>query len=217
MSTVRGMPPGRAGRVWLNRRIEVAERGTGLLETKLRILAAEEQRFELMAERTERAWVQAVAEADTWMARARLLSGQRGIRFAATDELAEVSVRWGTAMGVQYPDGALVHLPVPAPDRPTPDNSALALAARAYQQALECGAEHAAATAALDAVRSEVATTRRRLRALQKRWAPRLHAARLALAESLEEAEREDGVRLRWSAGRLGPGTPAGADEGRPR
>jgi V/A-type H+-transporting ATPase subunit D len=201
----------------LTRRIEVAERGTGLLETKLRILAAEEQRFMLMAERTERAWTQAVAEADTWMARARVLSGQRGIRLATTDDLADVQVRWGTAMGVQYPDGTVVTVPAPSPDDPTPDNSALALAADAYRQALTSGAEHAAATAALAAVRTELATTRRRLRALQKRWAPRLEAARLALAESLEEAEREEGVRLRWSAGRLGPGTRAGPDEGRPR
>ena len=39
MSTqaVRGQPPGRAGRVWLQRRLDVASRGATMLETKLRI------------------------------------------------------------------------------------------------------------------------------------------------------------------------------------
>lgn len=203
MTTVRGLPPGRAGRVWLAHRLTVAERGAGLLETKLRILAAEEQRFALLAERTEREWVRAVDDADVWMARARVLSGQRGVRFATPLSPADVKVRWETTMGVSYPSGSSVVLPPPDPDAPTPSSSALVLAQRAYRRALTLGAEHAAAAAALDSVRVEVRTTRRRLRALQRRWTPRLQQAQRSLAEALEEAEREDGVRMRWSARRL--------------
>ena len=106
-------------------------------------------------------------------------------------------------MGVSYPSGAAVRPPVAEPDESTPDSSALVLARRAYLHALTMGAEHAAASAALEAVHVEVATTRRRLRALQKRWTPRLEQAQRVLAEALEEAEREDGVRMRWSAARI--------------
>lgn len=209
MTAVRGLPPGRAGRVWLTQRLDVAERGAGLLETKLRILATEEQRFTLLLERTQREWLGAVADADLWMSRARVLSGQRGVRFATPRDTAQVAVRWETTMGVSYPSGASVRLPEPDPDAPTPASSALVLAQQAYRQALVLGAEHAAASAALAAVQVEVATTRRRLRALQRRWTPRLQQAQRSLAEALEEAEREDGVRMRWSARRL---TEQGAD-----
>jgi len=212
--TVRGLPPGRAGRVWLTRRLDVAERGAGLLETKLRILAAEEQRFALLAERTEREWTKAVGDADRWMARARVISGQRGIRFATPASRADVAVRWATTMGVSYPSGATVRLPAPEPDEATPDSSALVLARHSYQRALRLGAEHAAASAALEAVREEVSTTRRRLRALQKRWTPRLQQAQRVLAEALEEAEREDGVRMRWSAARIAGESRVGPGEG---
>lgn len=217
MTAIRGMPPGRAGRVWLRRRLEVAERGAGLLETKLRILAAEEQRFMLLVERTEQEWLSSVAEAETWMARGRLLGGQRSIRLAGPASPAHVYVDWDTTMGVQYPASAHTRLPDPPPDAPTADNSALVMTRTAYREALRRGAEHAAASAALDAVRAEVVSTRRRLRALEKRWTPRLEEARAGLAETLDEQEREDGVRMRWSARRLSAGRTqraSGADEG---
>jgi V/A-type H+-transporting ATPase subunit D len=203
MTTVRGLPPGRAGRVWLERRIEVAERGTRLLETKLRILAAEEQRFSLLVQRTRRTWESSVAEADLWMSRARLLSARRGARFASPSASAQVDVRWQATMGVRFPSGARARPGEPEVDAPTPDCSALALARQAYAEALRAGAEYAAAEAALDAVHAEVRATRRRLRALERRWTPMLTDARRSLADRLEESEREDGVRLRWAAGRL--------------
>jgi V/A-type H+-transporting ATPase subunit D len=203
MTTVRGLPPGRAGRVWLDRRLEVAERGTGLLETKLRILAAEEQRFELLSARTQREFSSRVADAELWMSRARVLSGRRGVRFASSGEPASVDVSWQSTMGVRFPAGARTRRAEPRLDAAAPDCSALAVAADAYDAALRAAADHAAALAALQAVRAEVRGTRRRLRALERRWTPRLHHARRSLADSLEESEREDGVRLRWAAGRL--------------
>ena len=203
MTAVRGLPPGRAGRVWLDRRLEVAERGTGLLETKLRILAAEEQRFELLAARTRREFEARVADAELWMSRARVLSGRRGIRFAASGQPASVDVAWQSTMGVRFPAGARAYRAEPRPDAATPDSSPLAVADDAYATALRAAADHAAAHAALGAVHAEVRDTRRRLRALERRWTPRLTQARRNLAASLEESEREDGVRLRWAAGRL--------------
>lgn len=217
MTTLRGLPPGRSGRVWLTRRLDVAERGAGLLETKLRILAAEEQRFALLVERTHRQWTAAVQEADLWMSRARVISGQRGVRFATPPDRADVAYGWETTMGVSYPSGASVRLPAPTADAATPDSSALVLAREAYERALAVGAEHAASSAALESVRAEVSTTRRRLRALQKRWTPRLEWAQRALAEALEEAEREDGVRMRWSARQIvgaGDVPPRGSEVG---
>lgn len=208
MTSIRGLPPGRAGRVWLRRRLDVAERGADLLETKLRILAAEEQRFALLVARTDREWSTAVAEADRWMARARLISAQRGLRFAAATAPAQVVVSWDTTMGVGYPARAGLRLPEPAADAATPDSTPLVLAREAYRAALRSGAEHAAAAAALRAVRAEMHGTRRRLRALQRRWVPRLAEARSTLVEALEEQEREEGMRMRWAARRSG-GTAA--------
>jgi vacuolar-type H+-ATPase subunit D/Vma8 len=49
-----------------------------------------------------------------------------------------------------------------------------------------------------------MAATRRRLRAIQDRWMPRLEEAGRAVAEALEEQEREEGMRMRWAAERLG-------------
>ena len=145
MTIVRGMPPGRTGRVWLHHRLEVAERGAGLLENKLRILAAEEQRFALLVARDEREWTSAVAEADRWLSRARVIGGQRALRLAATHSPAAVEVQWETTMGVQYPAHASTRLPDPPLDTATPDNTALVLAQQAYQRALVVGAYYAAA------------------------------------------------------------------------
>lgn len=49
-----GVPPGRAGRLWLRRRLAAAERAVELLERKLRILRAEQDRLALLAQRTGR-------------------------------------------------------------------------------------------------------------------------------------------------------------------
>ena len=92
---LRGLPPGRAGRMWLARRLAVAERGADLLEHKLRILVAEEQSFALLAERTQAEWEAAVRELDRWMLRAALLSGERGLRLASDGADAEVRHRRG--------------------------------------------------------------------------------------------------------------------------
>ena len=50
------MPPGRAGRLWLTRRLAVARRGADLLDRKLRILLSETARLRDAAARTATEW-----------------------------------------------------------------------------------------------------------------------------------------------------------------
>ena len=47
---------------------------------------------------------------------------------------------------------------------------------------------------------TEVAVTRRRMRALDKRWLPWLEQSLAALELSLEQAEQEEGARLRLAS-----------------
>jgi V/A-type H+-transporting ATPase subunit D len=64
----------------LRHRLAAARRGADLLDSKLRILRREEQRFAVLAERTRLEWEASVAEAERWLLRAAVLGGQRGVR-----------------------------------------------------------------------------------------------------------------------------------------
>ncbi len=199
---LRGLPAGRAGRMWLRRRLVVAVHGGDLLDRKIRILLAEEQSFGLRVEQTRAEWVAAVRDLDRWMLRASLLSGDRGLRLAHDGADADVDVEWRLTMGVRYPAQATCRVPERSPATPAPDNSALVHATRAAERAVRAGVDQAVASTALDAVRSEIAATRRQLRAVTDRWIPRLQDARGALDASLDEQEHDEGVRLRWAATR---------------
>lgn len=199
-TTLRGLPPGRAGRMWLSRRLAVATRGASLLDRKLRILMAEEQTFVLLADRTRGEWEAAVRDLERWMLRASLLSGERGLRLAAGEAVADVDVEWRQTMGVRYPSGFACRLPGRVPADPLPANTALVHAERAARRALRAGVDQAVATTALAAVRAEILTTRRQLRAVRDRWTPRLEAARRDLTIALDDQEHDEGVRLRWAA-----------------
>ncbi len=194
-----GQPPGRAGLTWLVRREAVAARGSDLLERKLRILLAEEVNYALRAERTRTDWERTVADLEAWMLRSALLSGERGLRLATDGADAHVEVDWRLTMGVRYPAGADCTLPT-ATAGFQPDNAALHRATAAAQEAVRAGVEHAVATAALAAISAEIAGTRRQLRALQRRWLPRLDEARARLLIQLDEYEHDEHVRLRWAA-----------------
>lgn len=201
---LRGLPPGRAGRMWLSRRLTVATRGGDLLEQKLRILMAEEQDFSLLVERTQVAWTDAARALDGWLLRSALLSGERALRLACDGESAGVDIEWRLTMGARYPAAADCTIP----DRPatafTPDNTALRHAISAAEQALRAGVDHAVATAALASVQQEISATRRQLRAIRDRWIPRLESAHDELMIALDEQEHDEQVRLRWAAGPSG-------------
>jgi V/A-type H+-transporting ATPase subunit D len=202
MTRVRALPPGRAGRTWLRRRLVAARRGADLLDRKLRILRLEQQRYQLLAERTEAAWLDAQADAETWMLRAALLGGERAVRLATDGGHAEVTITWATTMGVSHPTQGTCCIPERPPTMPSPTSTALAYAAAAYATALRAAVDHAAADAALHAVEHEVDATRRRVRAINDRWIPRLTEAQHRVQLVLDEQEHDDAVRLRWAVKR---------------
>lgn len=202
MPRIRNLPPGRAGRVWLQRRLEVARRGGDLLDQKLRLLHTERQRLTLLTERTAAAWQEAAQEADRWLLRGALLGGQRGIRLAAQEALADVEVTWTYLMGVRYPSEARFTAPPVEPAEAPPDNAALVGAREAHARAADAAVAHAAAEAALRVVQAEELATRRRLRAIEDRWMPRLQEALAQIQLGLEEQEHAEGLRLRWAAAR---------------
>lgn len=200
--------------MWLQRRLAVAERGADLLDLKLRLLHAERQRLSLQASRSGEAWQAAVREANRWLVRGALLGGQRGIRLAAREATADVEVTWGYLMGVRYPAGVRC---TPAPEEPgaAPPESALAVARDAHRRAVEAAVTHAAAEAAVRVLEAEEAATRRRLRAIEDRWMPRLQEALVQVQLGLEEQEHAEGVQLRWAAAQQqDPLAGAGTREG---
>jgi len=204
------MPAGRAGRAWLVARLATAERGAELLDGKLRLLLREQRRYHLRAERSSTAWNRSCAEAETWLVRGALLGGRRAVRDAVPGGQSTVDVSWSIVMGVRHPRDAVVTPGVPAPGAAAPSNSALVQAVSAYRAALDAAAEHAAVESAVRRIDAEVASTRRRLRAIKDRHVPRLRQALTEVELELEELEHADGVRLRWAAARP---SPAGQEE----
>lgn len=196
MTALSRVPPGRAGRLWLRRRLSTAERGLDLLERKLRILAVEHERVAREAEAAFAAWTAACAEADTWLLRAALAGGRRSLRAPA--DRADVTVHWTHAMGTAYPQSATCVLP-PAPPS-LACSAALVRARKACETALAAAVRQAAATEAERVLAQEVTRTRQRIRALEKRWIPRLTAAITDTDLALEEMERSDASCLRRAA-----------------
>lgn len=202
-------PPGRSGRVWLVHRLAAARRAADLLDSKLQILRREQQRFTELAERSRAEWASAVAEARRWVSRAAAVGGERCLRPEPALEPAEVEIAWSAVMGVRYPASAGVRAgsgpgaggdhTASATGTRVAATAALPLAAAAYRRALDAAVAHSAADAACRVVAGEVDVTRRRLRAIETRWVPRLEEALTDLDRSLSEAERADAVRARWA------------------
>lgn len=197
---LRGLPPGRAGRLWLTRRLAVATRGGDLLENKLRILLAEQQNFTLMTERTSAEWEESTSDLERWMLQSALLSGERGVRLASDGSDANTDIAWRLTMGVRYPAEAVTQIPPRQPPAFPPDNTALLHASAAAERAVRAGVDHAVATAALTAVEREITSTRRQLRAIRERWIPRLQSGLFGLVRTLDDQEHDEHVRLRWAA-----------------
>ena len=195
MPGVSGAPPGRAGQNWLRRRLDVAERGRAQLDRKLRVLFPERQRLRLLADRQRDEWVAACAHAQRWLLRAAVLSGEVGIRQSSPREALTAEVTWTSAMGLRYPADVRLSFPTDA-DVLFP-NAASGAAAAAFRAAVTAGARAATADEAVRRIDADIAVTRRRLRALEKRWLPQLQESLRTLALALEQAEQEDITRLR--------------------
>jgi V/A-type H+-transporting ATPase subunit D len=181
--------------MWLRRRIDTAERGRDQLDRKLRILVPELQRLRLQAAQRRRVWEAACVEAETWLLRATLLGGQDTVRAMTPAAGVGVEISWTTATGLRYPTDATVIPPAAPPG--SAGNAAIGPAAANFQAALQAGVRTAAADEAVRRMEGEIALTRRRLRALEKRWLPWLRATLDHLELSLEQGEQEDAVRLR--------------------
>jgi len=190
------VPPGRAGRLWLDRRLAVARRAADLLDRKLRLLQAELARREDTAALAAAEWDRCRPDAERWLLRAALLGGQRAIRLGNDGRYADVEVSYVTTMGVRHPDGASCVVPQPAGW----DGPALAAARRAHQDALAAAVRHAAAAEALTLIRAETLSTRYRLHALKDRWIPGLEQALAEVTLAIEEQELADAARLRLAA-----------------
>ncbi|MGB4916685.1 MAG: V-type ATP synthase subunit D, partial [Propionicimonas sp.] len=78
--------------------------------------------------------------------------------------------------------------------------SALTYAMSAARAALDAGVRQAAAQRAVLLVAAELKATRTRLRAVQKRWIPRLENELNTIRRQLQEQELQENLRLRWSA-----------------
>jgi V/A-type H+/Na+-transporting ATPase subunit D len=191
------VPPGRAGRLWLRRRLRVARRGAELLDRKLLILQAELDGLRAAAERAAAEWERCSAEAELWLLRASLLDGQRAVRLGADGQFATVTISYGTTMGVRHPSGATCVTPPPA----TWDGPAMAGTRHAHRAALTAAVRYAAAAEALRVIDAEASATRYRLRAIRDRWIPRLEQALTEVTLAIEEQELADAVRLRLAIG----------------
>jgi V/A-type H+-transporting ATPase subunit D len=194
-------PPGRAGRLWLVRRLEIARRGVDVLDQKRQTLLREQQRLSEVLASATRTWELKAREAGEWNDRSLAIAGERRLRLAAVHVAGrcEVEVEWRNALGTVFPAGALVRLAPPPDFVALGGGSVVAFAARAHADAAAAAAGYAAARAAHEAVTAELAATTRRQRAIERRWIPEHEAALHHIELALDEREREDIARVRWA------------------
>ena len=188
------VPPGRAGRLWLDRRLGAARRGADLLDRKLRILQAELGGRREDAARTEREWRERSAAAERALLIAALLGGQRAARLATGSGYADVRIGYAVTIGVRHPArGSCVPPAGPDPWAGQP----LEQARLAHREALAAAVACAVAAAAVRVIETETTATRYRLRAIRDRLIPSLEQARAEVELAIDELERADGARLR--------------------
>lgn len=183
----------------LERRLQTARHGAELLDRKRHILVNELERLQVLAGRSGHEWEDLAREAAVWLQRAAALDGRERIGAAAPAAPAEVELTWGGAMGVAFPQEAQCQLPAATPSG---GSSALSYAAATHRSALTAAVRHAAAARAVLLVSDELTATRTRQRAVEKRWIPRLEGELTAIRRQLDAQELEEGLRLRWAAGR---------------
>ncbi len=195
-------PPGRAGRQHLLHRLAVAARGADLLEKKLRILRTEHQRLVEAEEACSAAWRERLGEAETWLSRGLVLSGESTPCTSAAAGLApaDVTVRWTASMGVRRPSG--ISCTVPARRRAQPHRATPPWSTPRPPTGKRYGPPPTTPAHGRPAriVGAEVASTSRRVRALRRHWIPRLQEALAHVDLALEQSEHEDSVRRRWAA-----------------
>ncbi len=208
MSAARiAVPPGRAGRLWLDRRLNAARRAADLLDRKLRILQAELRDLREAAAGTQREWQERSSEADRRLLIAATLGGERALSLATPAGEADVQIGYTTSIGVRRPaSGTCTPPPGPDPWAGLPS----AQARQAHGDALAAAVRHAVAARAAHVVEAEVAATRYRLRAIRHNLIPSLEQARAAIVLAIDEQERADDARLRRTVNRTPQGVSLG-------
>jgi V/A-type H+-transporting ATPase subunit D len=198
------IPPGRAGRIWLVRRLEVARRGADLLDRKRQALLREQARVRAEAADARRAWYDATAQAASWNARAAILDGAGRLELLArhVQGQASLEVTWSNLMGARLPLAEQIIVPDAPPLSALGGSSATVIAARACREATRAAARYAIAERAETELTAELARAARRLRALQQRWIPQHEQALTQLDLALDESQREQAARVRWLADR---------------
>ena len=196
----------RAARLELRARLDLARHAVDLLRNKEEALRRERARLEGHAHITAEQWTTRCADAAAWLLRARALGARTELERAHDpgNAPAEMTIAWQSAMGVVYP-GEVTCIPGAAP-APT-STAAVVPTAAAYRAALVAGGQHAAAATALGRLEAELATTRRRRRAVEERLQPRLEARLHRLDVDLDERDRDAAVRTQLAI-RSGRTTP---------
>jgi V/A-type H+-transporting ATPase subunit D len=198
----------RAARLRLQSRLDLTGQAIELLHSKEEALQREAIRLRGHARRAAADWAEGTAAATTWLLRARALGAGPGPDGPSRpQEPATVTLDWRHSMGVTYPGSLSCR---PGTGTPPVATAALGPAARAFAEALRAGAASASAGEALRRVESELAATRRRRRALERRLQPRLRARLHRLDLALDERERAAALRTR-----LATRTPTRDREGR--
>jgi len=194
-------PNGRAGRLAVLSRLDLARHATNLLHNKEEALKRERTRLAAHTERSHAEWDRLYAEAAGLLLRARAMGASDRIRdlVISGPDSATVETAWQMSMGITYPGRISCHPTTPAHLSGT---AALVPAIEAYQRALTAGAQHAATTTALDRLDDEIVNTRRRRRAIDDHLIPRLDTELQKLNLALDEQDRDEAIRVRLAANR---------------
>ncbi len=200
------IPPGRAGRLWLVRRLDIARRGAELLDRKRQALLREHARVRGEADEAREAWESAAAQVALWTARASMLDGAGRLELLAryVEEPASLEVSESNLMGARIPSLQRITVPEPPPLSALGGSSATVLLARACCEATRAATRYAVARRAEQEVVAELGRAARRLRAVQERWIPQHEQALARLDLALDESQREQAARVRWLTRRDG-------------
>jgi vacuolar-type H+-ATPase subunit D/Vma8 len=197
------IPPGRAGRLWLQARLTSTPAQPGIARQERAATETRARRLITDWDQRRQEWISSCVEARQWGLRATALGGDSDIALAAAElpDVARVQVPWQNTMGVIHPGEPDCTLPGLPPAAAAAANAAVGPAAAAYQRALQAALGHAAAERSFLVLKAELDATEQRRRAIERRRLPVLEDALNQLELRLEELEREERIIRRWAVG----------------
>jgi V/A-type H+-transporting ATPase subunit D len=191
----------RAARLHLLQRRNLAAHASSLLNSKEEALQHERSRLQAHASRSAQQWRQHCKHAEEWLLRSLALGANDELQTLIAQGAAQATVTpdWQMSMGVTYPGNVRCE---PGPEPAVSSTAALRPTIDAYRSALMAAAEHAATNTALVRLDDEVGATRRRRRAIEEHLIPRLDAGIHRMDLYLDEAEREEALRIQLARNR---------------